>query len=473
MTVRDDPNQLRGRRALLVGLGSRQGGLGVARYLVASGAETRVTDLRAAEQLGDALDALAHLPLSYTLGWHDAADFDWADVVVRNPAVPRESQWLAYAREHGKRVEMEMTLFLRACPAPVVGVTGSKGKTTTTTLLHAMLRERWPAARLAGNMGRSAVELLPELDADAPVALELSSFQLEGLDEHRLAPHVAVITNVSPDHLDRYRDFDDYADVKASIARHQTPADWLIAPADDAALLARLADARGRRVLFGANEPQGAGDALWTAAGRFVGRWDSAPLDLGPVDALRLPGAHARLNVLAAAGAALACGVAPQGIARAIAGFGGVRDRLEPLGEVAGALYVNDTAATVPVAAQAALRAYAGRDLIVIAGGSDKKLDLTPLADALAANARRVVALAGTATPALLDLLTARGYVGVDGPFDSMATAVAAATASARPGSVVLLSPGCASFGLFRDEFDRGDQFRAAVARLAAKEDAP
>ncbi|HEX5164493.1 MAG TPA: Mur ligase family protein, partial [Thermomicrobiales bacterium] len=207
-------SDLRGQRVLLMGLGNRQGGLGVARYLVDAGADVRVTDLREGDALSATLDDLAGLPIAYTLGRHEEDDFRWAEVVVRNPAVPRESKWLALARSLGKPIEMEMTLFFRACPAPILGVTGTKGKTTTTTLLAAMLRERWPDAVLAGNMAVSALGQLPSIRPDTPVALELSSFQLEALDEQCLSPHVAVITNISPDHLDRYESFDDYAWVK-------------------------------------------------------------------------------------------------------------------------------------------------------------------------------------------------------------------------------------------------------------------
>src|SRR5690606_12449490 len=141
----------------------------------------------------------------------DGADLDWAELVVRNPAVPRESAFLAAARRRGIPVEMEMTLFFRACPAPIVGVTGTKGKTTTATVAATLLRERWPDARLAGNMGRSAVLVLSSLDAVSPVVIELSSFQLEGLDEQGLAPQIAVITNIVEDHLDRYASLDDHA----------------------------------------------------------------------------------------------------------------------------------------------------------------------------------------------------------------------------------------------------------------------
>ena len=467
MTFRpDDPNKLRGKRVLLLGLGSRQGGVGVARYLVEQGAEVRVTDLRSAEQLGGPLDDLSDLSIDFTLGKHDEDDIEWADVVVRNPAVPAESPWLALARERGKRVEMEMTLFFRACPAPIVGVTGTKGKTTTTTLLSAMLRERWPDSVLAGNMGVSALLELPNIQSNVPVALELSSFQLEALDEHRLSPHVAVITNISPDHLDRYSAFADYARIKGAIARHQDMGDWFVVNAGDGEALASIEKAVGNPIVFDTHRTIGATPALWIDGHQFVANWEGKICDLGPIDGMRVPGDHSRLNALAAAGAALALGVAPAQIRAGIAAFPGVPHRMEYVTNIAGVEYINDTAATAPAAAVAALRAFADRQVVVIAGGYDKQLPLEPLADELAHSAQHVVLLAGTATPLLELLLQERGHAGLAGIAESMDAAVVMARDLAETGGVVLLSPGTASFGMFRDEFHRGEMFRAAVHAL-------
>jgi len=484
--------ELRGKRVLLMGLGNRQGGLGVARYLVEAGAEVRVTDLRDEVALAGTLADLAGLPITYTLGRHEEEDFRWADVVVRNPAVPRESKWLVLARDLGKTIEMEMTLFFRACPAPILGVTGTKGKTTTTTLLWYMLRERWPDAVLAGNMAVSALGQLSSIRPDTPVALELSSFQLEALDEHRLSPHVAVITNISPDHLDRYASFDDYALVKGAIARHQSADDRLVVPGGDP-VVDRVVDGTNSQLVKFFKQ-SGTGDIamspslpaeafgrgkkgdiamspvpdclLGIGAGRFTGIWNGEPVDLGPVDALRLPGEHSRLNALAAAGAALSIGVTPDEIARAIANFPGVPHRMEHVATINGVDYINDTAATAPAAAVAALSAYAGREIVAIAGGFDKQLPIEPLVDALATQAHHVVLLDGSLTPNLHAQLKAMNATSIDGPFGSMEEAVKRASAVASPGAVVLLSPGTASFGMFRDEFHRGEMFRAAVAAL-------
>jgi UDP-N-acetylmuramoylalanine--D-glutamate ligase len=450
---------LAGARVLVMGIGRRAGGVGVIRYALDAGAEVRVTDRGDPAAFAPVVEEFRGAPVIFTLGHHDEADFAWADVVVRNPDVRRDSPYLAVAEAHGARVEMEMTLFLAASPAPTIGVTGTKGKTTTTLLLHAMLREHWPSSVVAGNMGRSALARLGDVDADVPVALELSSFQLEGLGEHARSPHVAVITNLRPDHLDRYASLAQYADAKAQIARHQGPDDWTVYPADDDAVRPLVADTRGRRVTFADGAHDGE-RALFVLDGRFVADWEGTRLDLGPVDALAVPGAHNRRDALAAAGAALAVGVTADEVRRGIAAFAGVPHRLERVATLDGVDYVNDSAATTPDAAVAALEAFADRPTVVLAGGFDKGLDLAPLAAALTAHAAGVVLLDGTATPTLAGAL---GPVPVRGPVASMADAVAAAAELARPGGVVLLSPGCASFGLFVDEFDRGDQFRAAV----------
>ena len=463
------PGDLLGRRVLLLGLGVNQGGLGVARFLAEHGADVRVTDLQSPEALAGPLSELEEYQIGFTLGSHDEADFEWAEIVVRNPAVPRESPWLDIARRHGAQVEMEMTLFFRLCHAPIIGVTGTKGKTTTTAILGAILQQRWPDVILAGNMGRTALGQIDSLKQDVPVALELSSFQLEALDEQRLSPHIAVLTNISEDHLDRYASLDDYATVKAAIARHQSSKDWIIYPRGDERIATLLASAKGVRATFGI-EPDFSDHALWLEGSRFAGRWAGEEVDLGPLSALSIPGLHNRLNTLAAAAAGLAAGLNPEEIAAGIAAARAVENRLETIATIDGVDYVNDTTATTPAATVAALDAFSGRQVVLIAGGSNKRVSLGPLAEAIAAQAEQVVLLDGAATADLIQELAARGFDRHEGPFSTMEQAVVAARDQATPGAIVLLSPGCASFGMFRNEFHRGDTFRQAVAKLALED---
>ena len=451
-----------GKRVLVMGLGTRQGGLGVARYLASQGAEVTVTDLRTAEQLAGPLAELAGLPIRYVLGEHREADFVDADLVVRNPAVPRESPYLAAARAAGVPIEMEMSLFFRLCPAPIVGITGTKGKTTTTTLCAAMLATWRPDAVVAGNMGASALELLPRIAPTTPVAIELSSWQVEGLAEHRLSPHVAVVTNLSPDHLNRYATMEDYAEAKRGLVTGQGPGDYAVLNRDDPVVWGFRGATPARALPF-AREDQG-GDGAWIAGDELRWRFGGAE-HACPRAALRVPGEHNAVNALAAGLAALALGAPFAAVEAGMRGFGGVRDRLELVAEIGGVRYVNDTTATAPAAAIAALRAVEP-PVVLIAGGSEKHTDFADFAAAAAERAAAIVLLRGDATPRLREALAAAGVEPgrLHGDAGSMDEAVRLATDLATPGATVLLSPACASFGMFRDEFHLGEAFRTAVA---------
>lgn len=454
-----------GKRALVMGLGIHGGGLGVARFLATHGADVTVTDLRPADQLAAPLAALADLPIRYILGEHRVADFADTDLVVRNPAVPRESPLLAAARAAGVPVEMEMSLFFRHCPAPIIGITGTKGKTTTTSLCAAMLATWRPETVLAGNMGISALEQLDAIAPETPVVIELSSWQLEGLADYGLSPQIAVATNLSPDHLNRYATMDDYAEAKRGIVRGQGAADIAILNRDDPAIWGFRAATAARVLPFGRDDA--GGDGAWLDGDRLCWRFGGADYAVARAR-LRLPGEHNATNALAAGLAALARGAPFAAIEAALAEFAGVKDRLESLGEIGGVEYINDTTATAPAAAAAALRAMA-KPTVLIAGGAEKQTDFADFAAVAARIPKAIVLLAGDSfdrlTRALLDagLDPAR----LHGPAGSMDEAVAQAHALAAPGDVVLLSPACASFGMFRNEFHRGDMFRAAVAQLA------
>ena len=458
-----------GTRVTVLGLGTRGGGVGVARHLVGLGAAVTVTDAKPESALGDSLGELAGLPIRFVLGGHDERDFmpERTDLVVRNPGVPRRAPLLEIARAHGIPVHMEMSLFLRACPAAVVGLTGTKGKTTTATLCAAMLRAWRTDTILAGNMGISALSALPDIQSDTPVVLEISSWQVEALDEHGISPHVAVLTNVSPDHLNTYVDFAEYAAVKRSLTGHQGVGDILVVNMDDLNL--RGATARSLATIVGFSAQ---GDPA--ASIRIVGR----TLELREADRLvrievpetfALAGAHQMANAAAAVGAARAVGAPVAAIERALADFPGVPNRGELVAEIAGVIYVNDTAATAPAATVAALERFADRRVHIISGGADKRLDLLPLAEAIRQHAASVALIEGSATMPLQEMLAGMSSP-IFGPFDAMAPAVAAASRVARAGDVVLLSPGVASFGVFTDEFERGERFREAVAALATGE---
>jgi len=426
-----------------MGLGLQGGGLGVAEFMRDLGAALTVTDLRVAEALGPSLARLGEAGVRYVLGRHDLEDFRHAEIVVRNPAVRLDSPFLTAAREAGAAIEMEMTLFLRWCRAgAVVGVTGTRGKTTTSSVLHAILQADGRPVVLAGNLRVSALRALDAIGPQHTVVLELSSWQTEGLAHTGLHPHGAIVTNLMPDHLDRYPDLATYAAAKAHLLANQTPPDWAVLP-DDAwgDWFARRTAARVVRYSRSSPPPG----------------WEHA----------RLAGSHNRANCAAAAAAAHCFGVPERAIARAIRDFDGVPARQQLLGTYGDIRAVNDTTATIPEATLAALDTVPG-PWVLIVGGSDKRLSFETLALRLRddPNLRALILLPGSGTDRLRPLLGPRPAIQAR----TMAEAVDAAFAAAHPGDAVVLSPACASFGLFQNEFDRGDQFVVAVRRRGSTE---
>lgn len=455
-----------------MGLGILGGGVGVAQYLARHGGIVTVTDMRDATELQTSIDLLAGLPITYHLGGHDEADFTkaHADVVVRNPGVRRTNPYLALARESGVAVEMEMSLFFRACKAPILGITGTKGKTSVSTLCSNMMRAWKPETVLAGNMGVSALALVDDIQPDQPVVIELSSWQLEALDEHRLGPDVAVLTNISEDHLDSYNGFDDYAATKRTIGHHGGPESIVVYNYDDPECAKVAEETSSRLFAFGLSDP--GTDGAWLAGNELLWRDRAREERIGRPTQLQLSGEHGIRNALAAMAATAAYGAPIEAIRAGLESFSGVPNRMEEVATVDGVLYINDTAASAPAAAVAGLRVLRDRanTIHLIAGGADKRSDLTPFADEIALARPRVLLLEGSATPELMRLLDERA-VDYEGPFQEMGTAFAVATSGATAGDVVTLTPGCASFGMFRNEFDRGEQFRFAV--LALMEQAP
>lgn len=457
--------QLYGKRALVMGLGVHGGGLGVARFLVEQGADVTVTDLRSAALLAPSLAALDGLPVRFVLGEHREEDFRNTDLVVRNPGVPRESRFLQIARAAGAAIEMEMTLFFRLCPAPILAITGTKGKTTTTLLTAAMVSAHLPGAIAAGNLRVSALEQLPLLSAATPIILELSSFALEGLGEAQLSPAYAAITNLSADHLDRYGSLESYADAKRQIYAWQTANDLIVLNADDPGTH-RFFDPPAERLVWftstlGADE-QRAPIVGWQAD-QLVYRSTVREEILLALADVRLPGRHNLANIAAAAALAISFGIPATAIRSAVRAFTGVEHRLEPVRTVAGISFVNDTAATAPEAAIAALESF-DQPIVLIAGGSDKNLPFDKLAEAITGRVKAVVLLQGSATAKLAALLP--DQVVRYGPYETLDAAVQQALDVACANDIVLLSPGCASFGMFRNEFHRGEEFRRIVNAL-------
>jgi UDP-N-acetylmuramoylalanine--D-glutamate ligase len=449
---------LRGKRVLIMGLGLHGSGIASARYAAQQGAIVRVTDLRSAEVLAPSIASLAGLPIEYVLGEHRDEDFRWAEIVIRVPGVRRDSPYLRLANENGASIEQEIVFFFQACPGRIIGVTGTRGKTTTTTLIYEILRANGTPTAIGGNVsGIETLSLLPTITPQTLVVLELSSWQLEGLAPHKLSPSVAVMTNVYPDHLDTYQDIEEYAEAKANIFRHQHTTDLAIFNYDNPWT---------RR--FG----EQAVAETWFTSLEHEGSFPRGSANLTPFMFTNTPmvGKHNLENILLATTTARLLGVPGEIIASTVRSFRGVAHRLEEVAVVNGVRYINDATSTTPVAGRVALSAFDG-PIVLVVGGNTKFLPLEDWPEAIVSQCRDVILLKGTGTdellPALQDASQKLGITSpVRGVFDDFTAAMNAAVSFTHPGDVLLFSPGFTSFGMFLNEFDRGDKFVAYVRQL-------
>ncbi len=449
---------LQGKRVLVMGLGLQGSGMAAARYAAQQGALVRVTDMKSAQVLEPSVRALSGLPIEFILGEHREADFRWADIVIRNPGVPRKSPYLLLAQASGARIEMEIGLFFLACPGRIIGVTGTRGKTTTTSLLYKILRDAGLPTIIGGNVaGVETLSLLPQIKPETQVVLELSSWQLEGLAPHNISPSVAVMTNIYPDHLNTYNGMEDYAEAKANIFRHQSSNDLAIFNYDNVWT---------RR--FGEEAPS----KTWFTSLQRKGSFErgSTQVEPFPFTTTPLAGWHNLENILLATTTARRLGVADEIIEETVRRFHGVPHRLEEVRVLNNVRFINDSASTTPVAGRVALEAFAA-SIVLVAGGNTKHLPLEQWPERIAQRCRDVVLLAGSGTdellPALHDEVKRQNMDDpVRGVFSDLKQALDEAVKLTRPGDVLLFSPGFTSFGMFLNEFDRGDKFVAYVRSL-------
>ena len=448
---------LAGMRVTIMGLGLHGGGLESARFFASKGAIVTVTDLRDEKILAPSLAALAALPLRLVLGRHEVADFRDADLVIKNPAVKPTSPYLAAARA----VESDISVFLKYSASPLAAVTGSKGKSSTVSAIHHGFQTSGVDSLLGGNIAVSPLSFLDSTAPGKPVVLELSSWQLADLrGKGVLKPLAAVITAIMSDHMNYYSSMDEYVADKRLIYAGQGPGDYTICDLDSDWGKSFAAETRACPLYYSASPHAVRG--AWLEEGSLAGfsrispEAGALPEEILPTD-IKVPGLHMRKNLLAAGLVLEVFGLGPAAIREAMASFPGVEHRLEFFAEAGGVRWYNDSAATIPQAVEAALSSFA-RPVVLIAGGSDKNIDFGPSAAAFA-SAESVILLSGSGTDRLMPALADRG-IGWNGPFGDLDEAIREAGRLARPGSAVLLSPGCASFGMFLHEFDRGRKFK-------------
>lgn len=433
------------KKVIVMGLGLLGGGVGVAKFFVKQGAKVLVTDLKTKNQLRESIQKLKGLPIKYVLGRHRNKDFIDADLIIKNPAVPKNSPYLKIAEKHNIPVRTDIDIFFDLCPVPIIGITGTKGKSTVATLIYLFLKKKYPKTILAGNIGLSPLEILPKINKKTKVILELSSFELEDL---RKSPKIAVVTTLFPDHLNRYKNFKDYVNAKKSIFKYQKKDDILILNYDNPETRKLASEALARVRFFR----------------------DS--------------------NVSAALAVAKLFKIPKKDIKKILSNFKGIPNRQELIATKNGIKYFNDTTATTPQSVILAIKTFKKRfpksKIILIAGGLDKNLNYKELAKNIRGKINYLVLLPGTASDKLKKEL--KGFSMF--PAKSMRGAVKKAANIAKKGDIVLLSPGAASFtphfqkrkkggtlsiqkesggfNLFKNEFDRGEQFKKYVKEISS-----
>lgn len=461
--------ELEGKPVVVVGLA--RSGVAAARFLASRGARVVATDRKSAGELEAEVLTLEQRGVRLELGEHRPATLASAELVVVSPGVPWQLPELEAARRAGVPVIAELELGFRFLRGGVAAVTGTKGKSTTTAALGAMLREAGRDVRVGGNIGDPLTGLLAGATDRTVYVLEVSSFQLEGTESFR--PNLALFLNLSADHLDRHGSFEDYAAAKALVFRNQQPSDWAVVNGDDPGVVALARRGRARRVAFhgGSADPSRLlsademTDAAYFEDGEARFRFEGRVETLFPQASVRLPGAHLAADLLAAACAARLLGVPAGAVARAVAGFHGVAHVLERVAEVRGVRFFNDSKATNVVAARKSLEAFEG-PLVAILGGRYKGGDFSELAAVVRQRVKAVVAI-GEARERVADALaSAAPVISCDG----LREAVERAYSLCSPGDTVVLAPGCSSFDMFRDYAARGNAFKEEVRRLAERE---
>jgi UDP-N-acetylmuramoylalanine--D-glutamate ligase len=460
---------LKGKKVTIMGLGLHGGGIGTVRFFSEAGAKITVTDLKSKEELQPSLEKLKDLKnINYVLGQHRPEDFTNTDMVVKTPPAPWSNKYVKLALEKNIPVEIDSSIFFKFCRNPIIGVTGTKGKTTTAMLIYEILKTAGKNPVKVGIGQVSVLDKLKELKNDSVVIFELSSWRLSALGRSNISPKIAVITNIYPDHLNYYRNIETYIRDKKFIYSSQKADDFCVINWDDGTLNKLEGEIKSQLIKFSTRKIQ-KGKSVFTHAGAIYLNNGIDEKKVAEISELNLKGGHNLWNVLAGIGAAYAAGVDLPEICKSVLEFKNIPHRLEFVKEFSGVKYYNDTAATTPESAIFGINSFQ-EPVILICGGSDKNLNMAAFAKTIQDKAKGVIFLKGAATDKIIaEIRKILPEIDKDEEFkvvDSMEKAVELARLVADSGDVILLSPGAASFGLFANEFDRGNKFKEAVKNL-------
>lgn len=452
--------ELNGKRVLVVGLG--KSGVASALFMKAHGARVTVSDTKSGDELRNEIPVLLDHGITVETGGHGDRTFRGQDLIVVSPGVPVDAPPLVQARSLGESVIGEIELAAQFLPGPIIAITGSNGKTTTTTLTGEIMMAGGFPALVGGNIGTPAISLAERAKPETVIVLEISSFQLETVQTFR--PKVAVVLNVTPDHLDRHRTFEIYTDAKARIFENQVPDDYAVLNADDPTCVEM--GKRIRAQVFWFSRQREVKRGAWVRDGNVVFRDAEGQREILQVSEIPLKGAHNLENVLAAVSAGVLMGCAPDKIREAVRNFKAVEHRLEFVATVRGVDYYNDSKATNVDATIKALESFPA-NIHLILGGKDKGSDYTVLKDLLRQRVKRVYTIGAAATKIESQIVSSK----TGGPevvhAETLENAIGKASVAAQPGDIVLLAPACASFDQFKSYEHRGKMFKEIVRLLS------
>jgi UDP-N-acetylmuramoylalanine--D-glutamate ligase len=454
---------LKDKRVLVVGLG--KSGVASALFLKTHGARVTVSDTKSGDELRNEIPVLLDNGITVETGGHGDRTFRGQDLIVVSPGVPVDALPLVQARAQGATVIGEIELAAQFLPGPVVAITGSNGKTTTTTLTGEIMTAGGFPTLVGGNIGTPAISLAERARPETVIVLEVSSFQLETIQTFR--PKIAVVLNVTPDHLDRHRTFEAYTDAKARIFENQQSGDFALLNADDPTCVALAA--RTRAQVFWFSRQREVEQGAWVRDGNILFRTaggHASQREILQVAEIPLKGAHNLENVLAAVCAGILMGCAPEKIRQAVHDFKAVEHRLEFVATIRGVDYYNDSKATNVDATVKALESFPA-NIHLILGGKDKGSDYSVLNDLLRQRVKRVYTIGAAAAKIESQIVSSKGGGAEIVHAETLENALRKAHAAAQPGDVVLLAPACASFDQFKSYEHRGRVFKEIVGALA------
>jgi UDP-N-acetylmuramoylalanine--D-glutamate ligase len=466
------------KKITVMGLGLHGGGVGTAKFLAEKGAQVLVTDIKTREQLKPSIEKLKEYKnIKFVLGQNRSEDFIKTDMIIKNPAVNNQSRYLNIARKYKVPIETDIGIFFEKCPCPIIGITGSKGKSTTASLAYKIFSHQLERTCLAGNIRISVLSCLNKLRTKSLAILELSSWQLEMLESHQKSPAVAVVLNILPDHLNSYKNFQSYVEAKKNIFLHQRKKDILVLNWEDPLTRSFADEAPGQVVFFGKQLPTNMpvkNKGAYLRKNSFY--YKDEPSTILDLQDLPLLGEHNIYNVLATITLAKLYLIPDKIIRMQVKSFSALEGRLQLVSKINQIAYYNDTSATIPDATIAAIRTLKDKkkNIILITGGEDKELDYSSLAQTILEQVKKTILLEGSASDKLfseLKEIASKKQISrkiVRRNMRHMENIVQEATNQAKEEDIILFSPGAASFNLFENEFDRGQKFIREVNKIAS-----